>query len=439
MTDLASWRDLETRFRALQPQDREKVFAEWVSIPFHEQGDQWSVRGADERVRTNFKWCAERAAAKLGHPGGSSAVCYWLDLLRRDSPHYRGGMEMVGDGAARSGGTIDHVCEASADYCLKLEALPALPRGAFQRIETAAREARERYERDKAPCFPLSEDFSFLEQDIFRAAGRILELLRLFTEQVLDAHLKEYLQSAPSEVAANQTLLEWVSGNVRTLAGDLWQGFGLALKYAPVLSQVPESEQWADFWRRMAEPDSELAKLNERYENSIGDAIKNRIEHYRKEAASRIAGEAQPAQGEPASVHAQQPESSGGGASSRQETATEAVTTKAPTERHRTRRPRRKKAAKRKAGKQGPKTNREKVKDFIARMAAAGIKITKKDIWTVAGYKSRRDFEQFQADKKATAAARHNFTRVLSMKPGAFSKLLQEKRAPVFPSPLSYD
>jgi hypothetical protein len=98
-----------------------------------------------------------------------------------------------------------------------------------------------------------------------------------------------------------------------------------------------------------------------------------------------------------------------------------------------------KKAAKGKAGGQRPKTNREKINHFIAQMAAAGQKITKKDIWTVAGYKSRRDFEQFQANKKVTVAARDTFTRVLSMKPEAFTKLLQEKRAPVVRRPPDSD
>jgi hypothetical protein len=75
------------------------------------------------------------------------------------------------------------------------------------------------------------------------------------------------------------------------------------------------------------------------------------------------------------------------------------------------------------------KTDRRAAVDrFIAKVAEAGYKITRKDIWTVAGYKNSTDFERFQrADRRTTETAAANFTRVLRMKPGDFIRALQKR------------
>jgi hypothetical protein len=75
-------------------------------------GDPWYLTNADHAIRKNFMWAAESASVELGHPAGQSSLFYWLDLLRRDSPYYK---------PFGPGGKIERVCDASADYCLKLE------------------------------------------------------------------------------------------------------------------------------------------------------------------------------------------------------------------------------------------------------------------------------------------------------------------------------
>jgi hypothetical protein len=58
-----------------------------------------------------------------------------------------------------------------------------------------------------------------------------------------------------------------------------------------------------------------------------------------------------------------------------------------------------------------------------------GRKITRKEIWTVAGYKAATDFERFQRnDKRTTKAAVETFTRVLNMKSDVFIGVLDKKQ-----------
>ena len=110
------WLRMEARFRVLQRDDG--PFAQWSATSYNEAGDQWYIGGADQNAREKFRWAAERVAVELGQPAGRAAVFFWLNLMKRDSPDYRS--YPGGVGADR--GKIKRVCEASADYCLKLEA-----------------------------------------------------------------------------------------------------------------------------------------------------------------------------------------------------------------------------------------------------------------------------------------------------------------------------
>jgi len=127
MTASVFWRDLESRFRALKPPQSDGLSAEWISTTWNDSGEQWYLRGSnDKRLHACFNWTAERAALELGHTGAQSAVFFWLDLLKRDSPNFlidSHGVTNLPDGGVRhnKGGTIHRVCEASADYCFKLE------------------------------------------------------------------------------------------------------------------------------------------------------------------------------------------------------------------------------------------------------------------------------------------------------------------------------
>jgi len=72
---------------------------------------------------------------------------------------------------------------------------------------------------------------------------------------------------------------------------------------------------------------------------------------------------------------------------------------------------------------------RECINAFIARLTDAGYKITRKDIWTVAGYGDRTEFERFQRDNRVTQAAIRNFSRVLQMTPSDFKLALKNTQA----------
>src|ERR1035437_2458088 len=73
-------------------------------------------------------------------------------------------------------------------------------------------------------------------------------------------------------------------------------------------------------------------------------------------------------------------------------------------------------------------TRRALIDAFIAKLAETGRKVTRKDVWTVAGYKSRTEFERFQrGDKRTTRAASLNFNRVLGMTPEHFIRALEKK------------
>jgi hypothetical protein len=70
---------------------------------------------------------------------------------------------------------------------------------------------------------------------------------------------------------------------------------------------------------------------------------------------------------------------------------------------------------------------RRVIDQFILTVGAAGRRISRKDIWTVAGYKERTEFERFQReDSRLTDSARNNFTRTLNMLPEAFIAILKK-------------
>jgi hypothetical protein len=71
---------------------------------------------------------------------------------------------------------------------------------------------------------------------------------------------------------------------------------------------------------------------------------------------------------------------------------------------------------------------RAEVDRFISNVRDAGRKITRKDIWTGAGYQDATEFERFQrGDERTTKSAIANFNRVLNTKPEDFIRALQKK------------
>jgi hypothetical protein len=75
-----------------------------------------------------------------------------------------------------------------------------------------------------------------------------------------------------------------------------------------------------------------------------------------------------------------------------------------------------------------PAGRRAAIETFISKLTNVGRKITRKDIWTVAGYQDPTEFERFQrSDHRTTASAATAFTRILAMKPEDFIQLLKKK------------
>ncbi len=72
-------------------------------------------------------------------------------------------------------------------------------------------------------------------------------------------------------------------------------------------------------------------------------------------------------------------------------------------------------------------SNRQRIDGFILKMANAGLKVKRKDIWQVANYTDRTDCERFQRGTSRNKAAATTFNRVLSMAPEDFSKLMKRK------------
>jgi len=119
-TDPEFWLRAKENFRRLQhlpPQPGEVAHqshnglcAIWYL--WRDSDKRWSFDNASDAVKVLFRSAAENAAVELGHSGGTSAVFYWLDLLRSEGIFYR---------PLADGGEIYQVCNASAEYCVKLE------------------------------------------------------------------------------------------------------------------------------------------------------------------------------------------------------------------------------------------------------------------------------------------------------------------------------
>ena len=314
----------------------------------------------------------------------------------------------------------------------KQQPLPGLPREALHRIAQAEKDARERYDRDKVPYFPMHPDFSFLEDSIFRSVARILEYVRIFAEEVLDGHLKEYLEVAPSDLLTNEALLQSVAGNVWTQTDELWKGYGYTLQFEPTSRRArymtamaagtidrhpelepwryPEGQQWADFISRMAEPESEMARLNTRYTATIRKVIGDRIRRFQHEAASRLKMRAGPET---------QCEKDRAGESVTNPSKPELAGDTAPmaTEKESAQSSR---AGGADTGNSNGGDRRASVDAYIEEVFSRTRKrITRTDIWKSARYKSRTEFERWERNdlEHPNKTAHQRFTRILTEKP----------------------
>src|ERR1700735_5892 len=101
-----------------------RLGAVWDHIIGSGVSGRWEIAGEDHRIR--FEALARRAASLLADAGNEDALIVWLEGLKRESPNFRYGRETfeidsAGNRAGHLQGTIERVCEASANYCAVLE------------------------------------------------------------------------------------------------------------------------------------------------------------------------------------------------------------------------------------------------------------------------------------------------------------------------------
>lgn len=97
------------------------VGLDWSFTLGDENSDRWELRG-DQEAQELYKDYATRGATALGYGEGAEALKAWYilltrELLKRDSPHLR----IINVGSDMVGAAIEKLCEASAEYCQKLE------------------------------------------------------------------------------------------------------------------------------------------------------------------------------------------------------------------------------------------------------------------------------------------------------------------------------
>ncbi len=75
-------------------------------------------------------------------------------------------------------------------------------------------------------------------------------------------------------------------------------------------------------------------------------------------------------------------------------------------------------------------TNRDRIDAFIGKLLQHGTKINRTDIWLVAGYEDRSEFERFQrVDPRVTKRATRVFNEILALSPQEFLKRLKARRS----------
>jgi hypothetical protein len=125
MADSRFWHDLAEEFRALL-ETCWMLCADWDYTVGSGVTGTWTLAGAGATATIQFETLARRAGSALLDPGHDNLLIAWLEVLRRGSPNFKrmhGGFEPNDDGSEthHDRGIIEHVCEASANYCSEME------------------------------------------------------------------------------------------------------------------------------------------------------------------------------------------------------------------------------------------------------------------------------------------------------------------------------
>jgi hypothetical protein len=101
--------------------------AEWDYIIGSGELGRWRIDGGYGSVESQFEKLVTQAVSLRPNAGGLAPLVIWLEVLRRESPNFRHGGETIesdSEGNVRArhfSGTIERLCEASANYCAVLE------------------------------------------------------------------------------------------------------------------------------------------------------------------------------------------------------------------------------------------------------------------------------------------------------------------------------
>jgi hypothetical protein len=116
MANSDSWRDFAVRFQALSSPHAD-VRGTWQHTVGSGVVGDWRF-GGDDALRAQFEALARRAASGLPVKRSSDLLIAWLEALRGDGRDFRF-WDSLPSGYLI--GNIDRVCEASANFCRKLE------------------------------------------------------------------------------------------------------------------------------------------------------------------------------------------------------------------------------------------------------------------------------------------------------------------------------
>ena len=118
MADSNLWRDFAAQFEALS-RPHADVRGTWQHVVSSGVSGDWRLDG-DAPLRIRFEALARRAATELPIKRSTDLLIAWLEALREDGRDFRF-WDSFPTGYVI--GNIDRLCEASANFCRKLESL----------------------------------------------------------------------------------------------------------------------------------------------------------------------------------------------------------------------------------------------------------------------------------------------------------------------------
>lgn len=119
MADSNFWRDMEAQFRALDPSGSLGVRCHYKAGNLGKW--DWQIIGAGDGSRLNFERLARLVGSALDADCDKDALQLWLDTLRKISPNIEYDDPIGGDIEAHVSGRIRHICEESANLCVRLD------------------------------------------------------------------------------------------------------------------------------------------------------------------------------------------------------------------------------------------------------------------------------------------------------------------------------